>query len=102
MSWHQNHGAWPPPPDLGVSMITYIASIRGALVVMCVLASLFFVRYWWLNRDRFFLWFAGAFLTFGVNWALLVFEPGVSEHTAYIHSVRLLGFLQILTAIGLK
>ena len=83
-------------------MITYVASVCGALVVMCGLASLFFVRYWWLNRDRFFLWFAGAFMTFGVNWALLAYEPGVSEHTSYVYSVRLLGFLQILTAIVLK
>jgi hypothetical protein len=46
-------------------MIAYVDSICGAVVIMCALASLFFVRYWWLNRDRFFLWFAGAFVTFG-------------------------------------
>jgi|1185.fasta_scaffold439999_3 hypothetical protein len=83
-------------------MISYVASVAGALVAMCALASLFFVRYWWLNRDRFFLWFAGAFLTFGVSWALLAYEPGVSEHTPYIYAVRLLGFLQILVAIIVK
>lgn len=83
-------------------MTTFTASVGGALVVMCVLASLFFIRYWWLNRDRFFLWFAGAFLTFGVNWAVLAYEPGISDHTPYIYAVRLLGFLQILIAIVLK
>lgn len=83
-------------------MITYVASVGGALVVMCVLSSLFFVRYWWLNRDRFFLWFAGAFLTFGASWALLAYAPGGSEHAPYIYAVRLLGFLQILVAIVLK
>lgn len=82
-------------------MTTYVTSAYGALVVMSALAGVFFGRYWWLSRDRFFLWFAGAFLTFGINWALLVYD-NASEYTFYIYAIRLLGFLQILTAIVLK
>ena len=82
-------------------MTTYVTSAYGALVVMSALAGVFFGRYWWLSRDRFFLWFAGAFLTFGINWALLVYDHA-SEYTFYIYAIRLLGFLQILTAIVLK
>jgi hypothetical protein len=82
-------------------MTTYVASVYGALIVMCMFVGLFFLRYWWLSRDRFFLWFAGAFTTFGVNWALLV-SDGASEHTPYIYGIRLFGFLQILVAIVLK
>jgi Family of unknown function (DUF5985) len=82
-------------------MTTYVASVYGALVVMSALAGVFFVRYWRLSGDRFFLWFAGAFMTFGINWALLVYDAA-SEHTSYIYAIRLLGFLQILTAILLK
>lgn len=83
-------------------MTAYVASVYGVLVVTCALACVFFARYWWLTRDRFFLWFAAAFATFGVNWALLVYDPAVSEHTPYIYSIRLLGFLLIIAAIALK
>lgn len=83
-------------------MTVYVASIYGALAVMCLLAGLFFLRYWQLSRDRFFIWFAGAFVTFGINWALLVYDAGASDHTSYIYAVRLLGFIQILVAILLK
>ncbi len=83
-------------------MTTYVTSVYGALIVMCALAALFFVRYWRLSRDGFFIWFAGAFATFGVSWALLVCDDGLSEHTWGIYAIRLLGFLQILAAILLK
>jgi hypothetical protein len=76
--------------------------LYGALTAMSVLAGLFFVRYWRLGRDPFFLWFAGAFATFAVNWFLLAHDAGRSEHSHYIYAVRLLGFLQILAAIALK
>ena len=83
-------------------MSTYVASMLGALVVMSVLAAVFFLRYWRTGHDRFFLWFAGAFVTFGVSWALLVYDTGASEHTPLIYAIRLFGFLQILAAILLK
>jgi hypothetical protein len=82
-------------------MTTYVTSVYGALIGMCALAGVFFGRYWRLSRDRFFLWFAGAFVTFGISWALLVYDDA-SEHTSYSYAIRLLGFLQILTAIVLK
>jgi len=83
-------------------MTTYVTSMYGALICMCVLAGLFFLRYWWLSRDRFFIWFAGAFVTFGVSWMLLIYEGNGSEHSSYIYAIRLLGFLQIVAAILLK
>jgi len=83
-------------------MTTYVASMYGALVAMSALAALFFLRYWRTSRDRFFLWFAGAFATFGVSWELLVCDTHASEHTSYIYAIRLLGFLEILAAILLK
>ncbi|HEX4422178.1 MAG TPA: DUF5985 family protein [Kofleriaceae bacterium] len=79
-----------------------MASIYGALVVMSVLAGLFFLRYWRSTSDRFFIWFAGAFFTFSISWALLAYDRAASEHTSYIYAIRLLGFFQILIAIVLK
>ena len=83
-------------------MTTYLAVMHGALVAMSALASLFFLRYWRTGHDRFFLWFAGAFATFGLNWGLLAYNTGASEHAPLIYAVRMLGFLQILAAILLK
>lgn len=83
-------------------MTSYTASMHGALVAMSVLAAVFFLRYWRTSHDRFFLWFAGAFGTFGISWALLAYGSDTSEHTPLIYAVRMLGFVQILAAILLK
>lgn len=83
-------------------MTTYITTLLGALIAMSVLAALFFLRYWRTGGDRFFLWFAGAFATFGVSWALLAYDAAASEHSFYIYGIRMLGFVQILMAILLK
>lgn len=83
-------------------MTTYTASMLGALTAMSILAAVFFLRYWRTSHDRLFLWFAGAFATFGVSWGLLVYDSSASEHSSYIYAVRMVGFLQILVAILLK
>ena len=83
-------------------MTTYTASLLGALTAMSILAAVFFLRYWRTSQDRFFLWFAGAFATFGVSWGLLAYDTSASEHSSYIYAIRMLGFLQILAAIVLK
>lgn len=80
-------------------MTTLIDGMYGALVAMCLVASMFFIRYWYLTRDRFFLWFAAAFVTFALNWAFVLSEITISEHAEAIFSLRLVGFLLILTAI---
>ncbi|CAN5227379.1 hypothetical protein BH11MYX1_BH11MYX1_08370 [soil metagenome] len=72
-----------------------------SLLVGLVLAGVFFLRYWRLGKDTFFLWFAAGFLTFAISWFLLA-SAGAFEHSHYIYVVRLLGFLQIIAAILLK
>lgn len=80
-------------------MIAYLAAMHGALVAMSLLAAVFFFRQWRASRDGLFAWFAGAFLTFAVNWGLLAYTGGASEHSFHIYVVRLLGFSQIIAAI---
>ena len=80
-------------------MSTYLSTLYGALISMCVLAVQFFMRYWRLSSDRFFLWLAGAFGAFAVNWALLAYGTSDEEHTHYIFAVRLVGFLFIIAGI---
>jgi hypothetical protein len=79
-------------------MIALLDMEFGALTICCVIAAVFFLRYWATTRDRFFLWFAGAFLTFAINWVLIGFRVG-GEHTHVVFIVRLVGFLLIIAAI---
>ncbi|HEX2689274.1 MAG TPA: DUF5985 family protein [Kofleriaceae bacterium] len=82
--------------------MTYSSFLYGALVAMSLLAGLFFLRYWYLTRDRFFIGFACAFWTFAVNWGMLAYYTDASENIHYIYAVRLLGFMQIIAAILIK
>ena len=80
----------------------YLTALYGALVALGLVAGLFFLRYWRLTRDGFFLWFAGAFIAFAVNWVLLAYDRTSTEHTPYIYAVRLAGFLLMIAGIVLK
>jgi hypothetical protein len=73
--------------------------LYGALVTLSLTASLFFIRYWKLAGDRFFLFFAVAFVALGANWALLVGRDARDEYTPYFYLLRLLAFVLILAGI---
>jgi hypothetical protein len=70
--------------------------LRGAVAVCCLLAGLFFLRFWKQTRDRLFLLFCVAFWIFAVNWLLLALGGPLSEH---LYVLRLLTFLVIALAI---
>lgn len=70
--------------------------LRGAVAACCLLAGLFFLRFWKLTRDRLFLLFSVAFWIFGLNWVLLTAGGPLSEH---LYVLRLLTFLLIAAAV---
>jgi hypothetical protein len=70
----------------------------GAVVLACVVAGLFFLRFWRKTHERLFLYFAIAFWTLGVNWLALAFTNQDEVRTA-LYVVRLLAFVLILYAI---
>lgn len=73
--------------------------LQGAAAMGCVVAGMFFVRYWRETRDRFFLFFVAAFWAFALNWVgLAVVQPSV-ESTHWFYLLRLLAFLLIIAAI---
>jgi hypothetical protein len=73
--------------------------VYGALTVLSLTASLFFLRYWKSAADRFFLFFAVAFTALGLNWALLVGRHASHEYTPYFYLLRLFAFVVILAGI---
>lgn len=73
--------------------------MAGMLVMASFVIGLRFLKFWRLSRDRFFIWFAGAFWMFGLGWSIRTFDIGLSEHAYLVFLPRLAGFLMILIAI---
>jgi predicted permease len=71
----------------------------GALVFGCTTVSIFFVRFWSLSRDRFFLFFAAAFAFLALNWVGLVVIPTEVETRHYAYLLRLVAFVLIIVGI---
>lgn len=73
--------------------------ISGMLVMATFAIGLYFLKFWRLSKDRFFIWFAVAFWVFGLGWIVRAIHPDVSEHGHWAYVPRLLAFLIIIVAI---
>ena len=73
--------------------------LLGAIAMANLIIGLFFLRFWKKTRDRFFLFFAVAFILEGVNRVLLGLNQASSENEPVLYLVRLLSFVLILIAI---
>ena len=73
--------------------------LSGGLVMACLIAALFFWRYWTDSRDRLFLFFAAAFATLALHWSWVGLEltPDLPLYQTYI--LRLLAFVLIIAGI---
>lgn len=76
--------------------------LTGAIVVASMTVSLFFFRFWRRMRDRFFLYFALAFLIEGLNRLALNLSELMREDIPVFYLVRLLSYGFILLAIWEK
>ena len=70
----------------------------GAIAVASLVAGLFFLRFWRHTRDRFFLFFAIAFLIEGLH-RLVIFEVVGPEASPLHYLPRLVAYGLILIAI---
>jgi hypothetical protein len=73
--------------------------LYGGLTVMCAAIGLFFLRFWFLQRDRFFVWFTAAFWSLGVSWAVHLINATPSESGPGVYAFRVLAFSLIIAAI---
>ena len=71
--------------------------LLGATAMGCVVAALFFWRFWRASRDRLFLAFAAAFVVFAANRVGLTIVS--TEHDAWIFALRLVAFVLLIVAI---
>jgi hypothetical protein len=73
--------------------------LYGGLTLMCGAVGFFFLRYWYIQRDRFFLWFMVAFWCLGAGWGVHLAYATSSESGAHVYVFRLIGFVVIIAAI---
>ncbi len=70
--------------------------LRGCVATCCLVAGLFFLRFWRQSRDRLFLAFGIAFWIFALNWTLLALGGPLAKH---LYVLRLATFLIIAFGI---
>jgi len=73
--------------------------LSGSLAATSLIAGLFFLRFWWVTRDRFFVFFAVAFWLLAVNWTSLAAISPAREARHLIYLFRLAAFLLLIVAI---
>ena len=76
--------------------------LLGAMAMGCVVAALFFFRFYRDTRDRLFLWFGISFLVEGLNRSLAALQILQPDETPLYYGIRLLAYLLILWAIAEK
>lgn len=73
--------------------------LRGALSMSAWLAGLFFLRFWRVTRDRFFVFMSIAFWMLGLNWLGLVLLNVAVESRHQVYVLRLLAFVLIIIGV---
>lgn len=73
--------------------------LLGALVMSEVVLALFFLHYWRVTRDRFFLFFTWSFVLGTGSRLVLAVHLGNDEFEPLIYLLRLLSYVIIVVAI---
>jgi hypothetical protein len=90
---------FPEPPAMPTPDPMLVAFYSGATVLECLVAGVFFLRFWRRTGEGLFLAFALAFWLLGANAALptLLARPAQAHGEVYL--LRLAAFLLIILAI---
>ena len=73
--------------------------LLGAIAMASAVASVFFLRFWRDTHDRFFLFFAVAFMIDSISRVALALTTCSEETEPFFYLVRLLSFTIIIVAI---
>jgi hypothetical protein len=71
----------------------------GALSVLCLVAAVFFGKYWKRTSDQLFAAFAAGFGVLGLHWALLGLINPSDETRHFLYVPRFLAFALILLGV---
>ena len=75
------------------------AVLVGGIATACLIAGLFFLRYWRSSGDRFFLFFAVSFWIEGAQRFAVFHIVGVDEASPLYYLPRLVAYGLIIAAI---
>lgn len=75
------------------------AVLLGAIASLCLVAAMFFLRYWRSTHDRFFLFLVAAFTMEGFNRFVAGWTGAWSEDSPTQYLVRLASYGLIVIAI---
>ncbi len=78
------------------------AFLSGMTSALCLVAGLFFLRFWRKTGDRFFVFFAVSFWLMALHRMVMLSLRENNEHLVAGYSIRLLAFVLILVAIADK
>lgn len=78
------------------------AMLLGAIAMACLVAGLFFARFWQQSRDRFFALFAASFFVEAANRTALALSAHPNDGAPTFYCIRLVAFTLILLAIADK
>ncbi len=73
--------------------------ISGMAAALCLVAGLFFLRFWRKTQDRFFAFFCASFWLMALHRMVMLSLRDSNEHLVAAYSIRLLAFVLILVAI---
>ena len=73
--------------------------LLGGIAAGDLIAGLFFLRYWRVTGDRFFLFFAWSFALGALSRAVLAMDVVTTENEPLIYLVRLASYALILVGI---
>jgi hypothetical protein len=73
--------------------------LTGMAVCGCWGATVFFLRFWRVTRDRLFLFFAVGLFVLSLNWIALEIVQPVAETRHYFYVIRLFAFGCIIAGI---
>ena len=65
----------------------------------CLLAALFFLRFWRSTHDRLFVFLSLAFFALAAHWTALAIANPESDARHYVYLLRLLAFCSIIVGI---
>jgi hypothetical protein len=72
---------------------------RGAIAMACVVAGMYFLKFWRRTHDRLFIIFACSFWLLGLTRLAVALTGNQSEDRIVIYAIRLVAYLLILAAI---
>ena len=88
---------WPGLGGPILQGLTFI--LTGAIAMATVTTGVFFLRFWKMTKDRFFLFFAASFLIEGINRFLQGALNDSSDGSPIYYVVRFLSYGLIVIAI---